>query len=78
MDQKFEAILILLVPQIIQLIIENYEIDEVTASRKFYESEVYSLLEQEESKLWHFSPLTLFNMYEEERKTGSFVIPEEA
>ena len=78
MDQKFEAILILLVPQIIQLIIENYEIDEVTASREFYESEVYSLLEQEESKLWHFSPLTPFNMYEEERKTGSFVIPEEA
>lgn len=78
MDEKFEAILILLVPQIIQLIIENYEIDEVTASREFYESEVYSLLEQEESKLWHFSPLTLFNMYEEERKTGSFVIPEEA
>lgn len=78
MDQKFEAILILLVPQIIQLIIENYEVDEVTASREFYESEVYSLLEQEESKLWHFSPLTLFNMYEEERKTGSFVIPEEA
>ena len=78
MDQKFEAILILLVPQNIQLIIENYEVDEVTASREFYESEVYSLLEQEESKLWHFSPLTLFNMYEEERKTGSFVIPEEA
>ena len=78
MDQKFEAILILLVPQIIQLIIENYEVDEITASREFYESEVYSLLEQEESKLWHFSPLTLFNMYEEERKTGSFVIPEEA
>lgn len=78
MDEKFEAILILLVPQIIQLIIENYEVDEVTASREFYESEVYSLLEQEESKLWHFSPLTLFNMYEEERKTGSFVIPEEA
>ena len=78
MDQKFEAILILLVPQIIQLIIENYEVDEVTASREFYESEVYSLLEQEESKMWHFSPLTLFNMYEEERKTGSFVIPEEA
>ena len=78
MDEKFEAILILLVPQIIQLIIENYEVDEITASREFYESEVYSLLEQEESKLWHFSPLTLFNMYEEERKTGSFVIPEEA
>ena len=78
MDQKFEAILILLVPQIIQLIIENYEVDEVTASREFYESEVYSLLEQEDSKMWHFSPLTLFNMYEEERKTGSFVIPEEA
>lgn len=64
MAQKFEAILILLVPQIIQLIIENYEVDEVAAFCEFYESEVYSLLEQKERKLWYFSPLTLFNIYE--------------
>lgn len=76
-DKKFEAILILLVPQVVQLICENYLLDEMVASREFYESRVYSLLEQEDTKLWHFSPLTLFNMYDEEKKTGNFVIPEE-
>ena len=77
-DKKFEAILTLLVPQVIQLICENDSVDEVTAAREFYESKVYSLLEQEDTKLWHFSPLTLFNMYDEEKKTGNFEIPEEA
>ena len=76
-DQKFEAILTLLVPQVVQLICENDSVDEVEASREFYESKVYSLLEQEDTKLWHFSPLTLFNMYAVEKRTGNFEIPEE-
>ena len=77
-DKKFEAILTLLVPQIISLICENYPLDEITASREFYESKVYSLLEQEDTKLWHFSPLTLFNMFDEEKRTGDFQMPKEA
>lgn len=77
-DKKFEAILTLLVSQVVQLICENYPVDEIAASREFYESNVYSLLEQEDTKLWHFSPLTLFNMYNEEKKVGNFEIPEEA
>ena len=76
-DKKFEAILTLLVPQVINLICENYPLDEMTASREFYESKVYSLLEQEDTKLWHFSPLTLFNMFDEEKRTGNFQMPEE-
>ncbi len=76
-DQKFEAILTLLVPQVVQLICENDSVDEVEASREFYGSRVYSLLEQEDTKLWHFSPLTLFKMYTEEKRTGNFEIPEE-
>ena len=32
-DKKFEAILTLLVPQVINLICENYPLDEMTASR---------------------------------------------
>ena len=77
-QKKFESMLILLVPQIINLIAENSGEDEVSASRRFYESKVYAELEKEETKLWHFSALTLFNMYDEECKTGSFTFPEEA
>ena len=75
-DKKFEAILTLLVPQVVNLICENNRLDEMAASREFYESKVYSLLEQEDTKLWHFSPLTLFNMFDEERETGDFQMPE--
>ena len=75
-EKKFEAMLTLIVPKVIHLITENYPYDEVTASKEFYDSKVYSLLEQEDTKLWHFSPLTLFNMFEEEKRTGDFTIPE--
>lgn len=67
-DKEFVAILTLLVPQVVQLICENYPVDEMMASKEFYESKVYSLLEQEDTKLWHFSPLTIFNMYDEEKR----------
>ena len=76
--QKFEAMLILLVPQVVHLITENYPFDEVTASKEFYDFQVYSFLEQEDTKLWHLSALTLFNMFDEEKKTGTFTFPEEA
>ena len=76
--EKFEAMLVLLVPQIIHLIAENDNCDEVSASKQFYLSKVYSLLEDEETKLWHLSALTLFYMFDEEKKTGMIIFPEEA
>lgn len=77
-EKKLEAMLTLIVPKVIHLITENYPYDEVTASKEFYDSKVYSLLEQEDTKLWHLSALTLFNMFDEEKKTGTFIFPEEA
>ncbi len=76
-DEKFTAVMGMLVEQVVHLITENYAYDELTASNAFYNSEVYALLEQEETKLWHFSPLTLFNMFDEEQKTGRFTLPED-
>lgn len=76
--KKFEAILTLLVPKVVHLIVENSSVDEVAATKAFYDSKVYSVLEDEETKLWHLSPLTLYNMFEEEQKTGAVTFPEEA
>lgn len=75
-QKKFESMLFLIVRQITGLIARNYGMDEVTAVKAFYDSKVYSLLEQEDTKLWHLSPLTLFNMFDEERKTGTITFPE--
>jgi hypothetical protein len=76
-EEKFSALIGLIVPQIVHLIVEKYSCDEISATQEFYNSEVYALLEEEDTKLWHFSPLTLFNMFIEEKETGEFYISEE-
>lgn len=73
---KFGAMLMLIVPQVIQLLVQHFGYHEVEASRRFYSSQVYALLEQEETKLWQLSPLTLFHMYDEEHRTGAITFPE--
>lgn len=70
--------LILIIPQVVELIAEQFLMDELTASKEFYNSEVYSLLEQEDTKLWHLRALTLFTMFQEEKETGTITFPEEA
>ena len=76
--KKFESMLILIVPAVVKLIVDNNHIDEIEASDIFYNSNVYAKLEQEDTKLWHLSPLTLYNMFEQEQRTGDVVFPEEA
>ncbi len=75
-QKKFEALLVLIVPKVIGLITEHHNTDEVSATRSFYASQVYALLEQENTKMWQLSPLTLFNMYDEESRTGNITFPE--
>lgn len=77
-EKKFESMLVLLVSKIVHLITENYPLGEIAATERLYQSKVYESLEQEDTKLWHLSPLTLFNMFDEEQKTGSFTFHEEA
>ena len=50
--KMFEAVLVLLVPQIVSLIAEKNSCNELDAIRALYESKLYSLLEKEETKLW--------------------------
>lgn len=76
--KKFESMLILIVPEVVKSVAEKYGLDEIAASEKFYTSQLYEKLEQEETKLWHLSPLMLFNMFEEEQKNGVITYPEEA
>ncbi len=51
--------------------------DEIAAVSALYASEVYALLERADTKLWHLSPLTLCQMYVQERETGKISFPEE-
>ena len=60
------------------MIMENKGLTNVEAAKLFYNSDVYAMMENEDSKLWHLSPLTLYELFEEELATGSISYPEEA
>ena len=75
---RFQSILILIVPQVAQLIVEKLLASDAEATQMLYSSKLYAALEDETTKLWHLSALTLYNMFEEEQKTGILTFPEEA
>ena len=76
MDEKFNTILsIAIIPQVMDLIISKEKKDE--AINAFYSSKTYELLSNEETKMWHYSPLTLYMIWKEEQETGNIIFPEE-
>lgn len=78
MDVKFNSILsIALIPQIIALIVDKDGLDDINAINEFYQSKVYDLLSKEETKMWHYSPICIYMMWKQEKKTGKVAFPEE-
>jgi len=77
-QSKLTTILVFLVPQILSLLMEKYNVDEEKAAEMFYSSELYKGLEVEQTKLWHLSANALFEMFQEEIETGKITYPEEA
>jgi hypothetical protein len=76
-QEKLSALLAIINPPIVQLIIDNRKLTNIEATTLLYNSALYAMLENEESKLWHLSPLTLYELFEEELVTGSIDYPEE-
>jgi len=75
--EKLSALLAIIIPSIVQLIMDNRKLVAIEATKLFYNSEIYAMLENEASKLWHLSPLTLYELLEEELETGTINYPEE-
>ena len=75
--EKLSALLAIIIPSIVQLIMDNRKLAIIEATKLFYNSEIYAMLENEASKLWHLSPLTLYELLEEELETGTINYPEE-
>lgn len=77
-NNQFSALLAVITPEITALITKNSNITETQAISLFYRSKLYKELANESSKLWHYSPLTLYTMLQDEILTGSYDYPEEA
>lgn len=78
MDEKFNSILsITIILQIVDLIVNNERLDDISAMSEFYKSKTYEMLVEEERKMWHFSHMTVYSIWKHEKKTGEVVFPEE-
>jgi hypothetical protein len=76
-QEKLHALLAIIIPQILQYIMEQQHTDVKEAAVILYNSKLYEMLENEESKLWHLSAATLCSLLKQELNTGSIDFPEE-
>lgn len=74
--KEFEAILPLKVESIIEEVMarKNFSLQE--ALSYLYSSQLYLLLEREETKMWYYSPMMLVSLLENEKETGILTLPE--
>ena len=77
-SNEMKAMLQFIIPRLIKTIMENMGLSEKDALTLLYSSKLYEQLDKEETKLWHLSVPTLFEMFREEQETGKITYPEEA
>jgi hypothetical protein len=73
---KFEALLPLIVAALLQRIIERKKVSQDEAFSALYGSRLYFALDEEETKVWHYSVEKLFQLFIEEMITGNLELPE--
>lgn len=73
---KFSAILTLIVAAVADKITTEYHLDENLAIEKLYSTQLYLYLEDEKTKMWHYSADKIFDLYKSETETGKLELPE--
>ena len=69
-QEQFAAILPYISADLISMIVSKKSISEEDAILKLYTSKLYAALEQEDTKLWHYSTEMLYSLLEQEEQTG--------
>jgi len=73
---KFDAIFPIIIASLADKIMTEYNMPEDTALMNLYETELYTVLENEETKVWQYSVEKLFDLYKNEKQNGSLELPE--
>lgn len=76
-EKGIKGMLELIVPRLLRMIMEKQLLTEKEALTQLYASGLYRQLEREETKLWHLSIPTLYEMWLEEKESGHITYPEE-
>ena len=77
-QENLHSLLAVITPRIIEMVMAKHNLGWQAAASLLYASTLYEALEAEDTKLWHLSAETLFDLLEEELITGAVqTIPEE-
>ena len=71
----FEMVLMTISAGLVGKIVEETGLDEDAAIEMLYSSALYSALEEEETKVWHYSVAKLYELLDQEAKTGTLLLP---
>lgn len=74
-NNEFEDLLYTITANVVDLIMKKTGWNEDIALDRFVRSKIYSLLEREETKVWHYSATMIAQLFEDER-SGNLVLPE--
>lgn len=74
-NNEFEDLLYTITANVVDLIMKKTGWNEDVALDRFVRSKIYSLLEREETKVWHYSATMIAQLFEDER-SGNLVLPE--
>lgn len=77
MNKNISPVIALITPGVLRLLMDNRKLSLEDAAEVLYNSRLYSLLEDEETKVWRFSYPLLYDLLEEELATGEITFPDE-
>lgn len=71
-QEQFLATMPYISADLVNMIVEKQKISEKQAVKKLYDSKLYAILEDEETKVWHYSIDMLYSLLEQEEKMEIF------
>jgi hypothetical protein len=74
--EQFIALMPYISADLVSKIAIKQNISEKCALEKLYSSKLYSLLENEKTKVWQYSTQMLYSLFEQEEKQGSIQFPD--
>ena len=74
--EDFSALMPFIVSDLINTISNRQAVSEQEALFAVYNSKLYSLLENEKTKVWQYSTEMLYSLFVQEQKTGTIEFPD--
>lgn len=75
-QQQFNALMPYICTDLVTMIVTKQNISDEEAITMLYCSKLYEMLEDEETKLWHYSTEMLYSLLMQEITTGCIIFPD--